>query len=78
MADWKRTSEEMKPSQEYERPEVQLSGEDGNVFFIIGRVSKALKRAGVPEMATEYQEKATSSGCYDEVLALTMEYVDTI
>jgi hypothetical protein len=27
---------------------VRLSGEDGNAFLIIGRVSRALRRAGVP------------------------------
>ena len=29
-----------------EKPEVQLVGEDGNAFGILGKVSKALKRAG--------------------------------
>jgi len=55
---------------------VKLSGEDGNVFSIIGRVGSALKRAGKVDLAKEYQAKALSSGSYDEVLCLSMDYVD--
>lgn len=56
--------------------EVQLSGEDGNAFSIIGRVSKALKRAGEAELAKEFTDKAFAAGSYDEILRLCMEYVD--
>lgn len=59
-----------------EKPTVQLTGEDGNVFSIIGRVSKALKRAGQPEKAKEFTQKAMKSGSYDEVLQLCMDYCD--
>jgi len=55
---------------------VKMVGEDGNVFAIIGRVSRALKRAGHREAANEFVEKAISSKSYDEVLCLVMEYVD--
>lgn len=59
-----------------EKPPVKLTGEDGNVFSIIGRVSKALKRAGLPERAAEFQKRAFAAKSYDEVLAMTFEYVD--
>lgn len=58
------------------KPTVQLIGEDGNVFAIIGRVSKALKRAGQREKAKEFTDKAMKSGSYDEVLRLCMDYVE--
>jgi len=58
------------------KPEVQLTGEDGNVFNVIGRVSGALKRAGLPEKAKEFTTKAFSAGSYDEVLRLAMEYCE--
>ena len=61
---------------EPKKPAVQLSGEDGNVFFIIGRVSKTLKRAGLEDQAKEFAAKAMSSGSYDEVLQLCMKYCD--
>lgn len=59
-----------------EKPECQLTGENGNVFSIIGRVSKALNRAGQPEKAKEFTEKAFKSGSYDEVLRLCSDYVE--
>jgi len=54
---------------------VKLVGEDGNAFSILGRVSKALKRAGMPEKAEEYLARATE-GDYDHLLAVTIEYVN--
>lgn len=60
------------------KPECKLIGEDGNVFNVIGRVSKSLKRAGMKEAADEFMQKAFSSGSYDEVLRLAMEYVEII
>ena len=41
-----------------EKPTVKLVGEDGNAFMIMGRVSKALKRAGQEDKAKEFTEKA--------------------
>ena len=60
----------------YPEIEVQLTGEDGNAFFIIGRVSKALKRGGAkPEDIKAFSDKAMS-GDYDNVLRTCMEYVN--
>lgn len=61
---------------ENQKPTVQLSGEDGNVFSIMGRVSKALKRAGQPDKAEEFITKAKNSKSYDEVLQLCFDYVE--
>jgi hypothetical protein len=55
---------------------VQLSGEDGNVFSIIARVSKALKKAGQPEKAQEFRDKAMKAGSYEEVLGLCDDYCE--
>jgi hypothetical protein len=54
---------------------VQLSGEDGNVFAIIGRVSNALKRGGAKDVS-EFQKLAMGSESYDAVLQLCMEWVE--
>ena len=59
-----------------EKTKVKLTGTDGNVFSIVGKVSKALKRDGKTEEAKEFTSKAFSSGSYDEVLQLAMEYCD--
>jgi hypothetical protein len=53
---------------------VKLTGEDGNVFNIIGLVSKALKKDGKVDFANEFTNKAFNCGSYDEVLRLAMNY----
>jgi len=53
---------------------VKLSGEDGNAFAVLGKVNRALKKAGHPELATEYFREATK-GDYDHLLQTTMKYV---
>jgi hypothetical protein len=59
-----------------DKPKCRLIGEDGNVFNIIGLVSKALKKAGQDDKANEFQTKAMSSGSYEEVLNLCGDYVE--
>ena len=46
------------------------------MFSIIGRVSKALKKAGHEDKAKEFTDKAFNAGSYDEVLQLAMTYCD--
>ena len=58
--------------------EVELVGQDGNVFTVVGRVSRALKRAGLPDVAKEYREQATACKSYDAVLRLTMSVVEVV
>ena len=55
---------------------VQLTGEDGNVFAVIGAVSKALRRAGKAQEANDFSKAAMSCGSYDEVLQLCMKTVE--
>ncbi len=59
-----------------QKPKCRLVGTDGNAFAIIGNVSRALKAAGQPEKAREWQQRATSCGSYDELLALVYTYVE--
>ncbi len=55
---------------------VELTGTDGNALAIIGRVSKALYNAGHDrEFIDQYREEATA-GDYDNLLAVTMDYVE--
>lgn len=53
---------------------VELVGQDGNAFAIIGRVQKALKRAGETDAAKEFAEEAMN-GDYNHLLRTVMEYV---
>lgn len=60
----------------YPEVEVQLSGEDGNAFAIVGRATKALKDAGHGDEVDAFQDKAFSED-YDALLRTVMEYVTT-
>ncbi|MBP7509284.1 MAG: hypothetical protein KA807_15835 [Prolixibacteraceae bacterium] len=60
---------------EKQRPKVRLIGRDGNAFFIIGTVRKALVKEGMEREAKEFIEKATA-GDYNNLLAVVMDYVD--
>ena len=55
---------------------VQLSGNDGNAFAIMGSVKQALKRAGAtPEEISQYVSDSMS-GDYDNLLRTAMEWVE--
>jgi hypothetical protein len=58
------------------KPACKLVGTDGNVFAIIGRVQKALVKAGLESRAGEFVRRAFAATSYDEVLTLCMDYVD--
>ena len=55
---------------------VQLTGEDGNAFAILGRVCKALRRAGVGDDAIKQFQKEAMSGDYDDLLRTCMRWVE--
>jgi hypothetical protein len=58
--------------------DVELIGHDGNAFNILGRVDTALRRAGVSkEERDQYHEEATS-GDYDNLLAVTTQWVNVV
>jgi len=54
---------------------VQLVGEDGNAFAILGKVSGALKKAGFMEEAKAFKKEAME-GDYNHLLNTAMEYVE--
>ena len=59
----------------YPNIKVQMVGEDGNAFAILGRVIKALRRGNIPkEEITKFQEEATN-GDYNHLLATVMNWV---
>lgn len=61
----------------YPNVHVDLIGEDGNAFSILGRVSKAMKREGISvEEIAEFMTEA-ESGDYDNLLTTVQKYVAT-
>jgi hypothetical protein len=65
----------MKPK--YPDIKVQMVGKDGNAFSIIGRVTKALRNAGIPvEERKKFQAEAMATD-YNNVLQTVMRWVNT-
>ncbi len=62
--------------EDFIKPPVRMVGEDGNAFAVIGRVSKALKRAGYPDKAKEWQAAAMACESYTALLGLVFDYAD--
>lgn len=60
----------------FPKAKVKLVGEDGNAFFILGRVTTELKRAGATREELNEFEKEATSGDYDHLLRTVMEWVD--
>ena len=59
------------------KPRVKMIGEDGNAFNILGKVNKALKKAGKPEDGKRFLEEAMQ-GDYDHLLRTAMKYVEVV
>ncbi|GLB61755.1 hypothetical protein [Cytobacillus sp. NCCP-133] len=59
-----------------QKPSVKLIGADGNIFSILGRVSRALKENGKEEQTKEVSERGMASSSYSEALQIIMEYVE--
>ena len=58
------------------KPTVKLTGEDGNAFAIMGTVSRALRKAGLPkEHVDKYMEESTS-GDYNNLLVVAHKYAN--
>jgi hypothetical protein len=55
---------------------VQLSGRDGNAFAIMGAVQKALKQAGATKAELDQYFSESTSGDYDNLLRVAMEWVE--
>lgn len=55
---------------------VQLTGNDGNAFAIMGAVSSALEKAGAtPEQVKQYQDESMS-GDYNNLLRVACDWVE--
>lgn len=59
------------------RPKMKLAGQDGNIFSILGRASRLLKKNGQPEQAKEMCDRVYQSGDYYKALDIISEYVET-
>jgi len=65
-----------KTGPKYPDIEVQLTGEDGNSFVIIGRCRAAMRRAGVADSEIDAFTTEAKSGDYDGVLRTCLKWFD--
>ena len=66
----------MSKAVKYPEIQVQLSGEDGNAFTILGRCRKAAKRGGVSAEEIENFTNEATAGDYDHLLQTCMKWFD--
>lgn len=59
----------------YPHVNVRLVGEDGNAFAILGRVRRALLHGGVSRDAVDRFLKEATSGNYNHLLTVVMDWV---
>ena len=55
--------------------EVELIGQDGNAFGILGSVMKQMRRAGLPSEEIDAYHTEATSGDYDHLLQTTLSWV---
>lgn len=60
----------------YPEIEVELVGQNGNAFVILGSVIEALRRGGVAEKAIHKFEEEATSGDYDHLLQTCTKWVN--
>ncbi|MGG6494437.1 UNVERIFIED_CONTAM: hypothetical protein NY603_15910 [Bacteroidetes bacterium 56_B9] len=66
-----------KPEKNSLRPKMQLIGQDGNIFAIMGRASRLLKNSGQGDKAKEMRDRVMSCDSYQKALNIISEYVET-
>ncbi|HAC5789042.1 TPA_asm: hypothetical protein GZX72_14555 [Listeria monocytogenes] len=58
--------------------EVTLTGEDGNIFNLLGITTNALKQAGYRDYAKELQSRIMNESSYESAIRLISEYVKIV
>jgi hypothetical protein len=55
---------------------VKLVGEDGNAFAILGRVTRAMRKAGVSKEERDLFMQEATAGDYNQLLGTVMRWVN--
>jgi hypothetical protein len=56
--------------------EVELIGHDGNAFAVLGRVQRVLRDVGASAEELKEFEREATSGDYDHLLQVVMDWVN--
>ena len=65
------------PEKAPNRPKMQLAGQDGNIFSIMGRASRLLSDSGQADKAKEMRSRVMDCLSYEAALKVVSEYVET-
>jgi hypothetical protein len=60
----------------YPQVRVQLTGNDGNAFAVLGAVTRAMQRAGIDKTDRDAFLAEATAGDYDHLLATAMRWVE--
>lgn len=60
----------------YPEIEVELIGQSGNAFMILGLMNKALRKGGVPQEERDAFQAEATSGDYDHLLRTCVKWVN--
>lgn len=60
----------------YPHISVQLTGQNGNAFYILGIIEKALRKNKIPQTEIDQFIKEATSGDYDNLLRTCMKTVN--
>lgn len=60
-----------------QKPKMELVGQDGNIFAILGRAGRLLRQNGMADQVQEMNARVYDSGSYYEALNIISEYVET-
>lgn len=60
----------------YPEINIQLTGHDGNAFYIIGRCLEAMRRAELSEEERDKFQAEATSGNYDHLLTTCIKWFD--
>lgn len=72
---WERATIEEKGGVLYPHIKVRLVGEDGNAWAIMGRVTRAMKKAGLSQQVQDEYRAEAMSGDYNNLLYVTTKWV---
>ncbi len=64
------------PAQVQKRPDCELVGNNGNIYFILGMAARTLRENNLADQAKEMLSRAHQSGGYYEALGIVAEYVN--
>jgi hypothetical protein len=69
-------AEQKSSEPKYPHVKVQLVDHDGNAFAILGRVTRQMRRHGLPDAEVEAFMTEAMAGDYNHLLATAMRWVD--